>query len=44
MTRSARIQGRASRRLAPETPLSAAVDGLLVVLLLCALAHFCLPP
>lgn len=42
MTRSARIQGRASRRLAPETPLSAAVDGLLVVLLLCALAHFCL--
>lgn len=42
MTRSARIQGRASRRLAPETPLSAAADGLLVVLLLCALAHFCL--
>lgn len=42
MTRPARTKGRAPRRPAPRTLLSTAADGLLVVLLLCALAHFCL--
>ena len=42
MSQTIPAQGRAPRQPASRTLLSAAADGLLVALLLCALAHFCL--